>query len=87
MSAGRGLTLASGWGGRCSLLPPPEVAVEAGCRREKSLARGKVQLLRLLSLGLVIVPELLDPGSERENRSSGREAQISLWQPPAPLAA
>lgn len=52
MSAGRDLTLAGGGG---VLSSRPEVAVEAGCRREK---RGGDLMLRLPSLGLVIVSEL-----------------------------
>lgn len=61
MPSERRLPLVSGGG---VLSARPEVAVEAGCRHEKRLAEGKVQLLWLPSLGLVIVPELPDPGSE-----------------------
>ena len=69
MPSEHGLPLVSGGG---VLSARPEVAVETGCRHEKRLAEVKVQLLRLPSLGLVIDPELPDPGLECENRSRGK---------------
>ena len=69
MPSEHGLPLVSGGG---VLSARPEVAVETGCRHEKRLAEVKVQLLRLPSLGLVIDPELPDPGLECENRSGGK---------------